>query len=816
MGRYVLRMVEAALDGQPEGRVPFHGSALILGQNSTARALRGRLEELGAVVVDLPVEDDPEATLSALERAWEAGAAPHLFIMTGRDEDGASADDEEAWSRRRRGGVLLPYLVCQRWMRRVSEAGLLKNATLVAATALGGDFGLSGHGAAVEGGGLTGLLKSIRGEFEGLTVKVLDAPAEEPPTAVAAAMCRELAAGAPESEVAYIRGRRYLIRAIPRTAVPREGWEIARGGTWVVTGGARGVTAIVARELGTRFGLKLHLIGRSPSPEIPAAWRDMSEAEWKQLKLSTAVEARRSGQDPAAAWAEIEKAREIDRTLRSLDAEGVRVTYHSCNVSDRTELARVLDTIRQTDGPIHGVIHGAGVEAAARFDRKKLETVTATITAKVDGAAALMALTRTDPLAFFVAFGSVSGRFGGHGQTDYSMASDMLSKLIGRFRAERPDCASVAIQWPAWDQVGMAMRPESRVALSLAGQRFLPPAEGVTHLINELRAGAPEAEVLIFDGSGSLDRDGIMPTPAQGRAYNRRQTVMAGLPLIAGICALNEGRSLIADARFHPESDPFLRDHRFQGGPLLPAVIGLEALAEAATVLGNGKTVVGVRDVQIVNGLRFHPGRPQDARIYATITDRGVACQLCADFYGHHGKLIDPQRVYVKGLVELADCLTPLPLPPGDPAPADWVEMRYRDDAGGRESGSVYHGPTLRCLRLLSLNPDGGWGRILAPPVTDLGGARASRWLLPSAVLDACLVACGVFAQEQLKLRHLPRGFDSLRMARLPRTGEECTVRVIFRGREDRGTRFDFTLSGDDGTVILSVEGHHCTILSGS
>ncbi len=816
MSRYILRTAEAALDGQTGRTLHLHGPALMLGQNPTALALRRRLEELGARVVELPVGDDPEETLAILDRAWEVEPAPHLFLMTARDEDGASVDDEEAWFRRRHRSVLLSYLLCQRWTRLVSEANLLPKATLVAATALGGHFGFSGHVAAVDGGGIAGMLKSIRREIQGLTVKVVDAPAEEPPTEVAVAICNELTATAPEAEVGYVRGRRYLVQAVPRPATALEGREIARGGTWVVTGGARGITAIVALELGRRFGLRLHLIGKSVAPRIDEAWQNLSDADVRQLRTATTREARRSGRDPAAAWAEIEKAREIDRILRAFIADGVRATYHSCDVSDRQALARVLDRIRQTDGPIHGVIHGAGVEVAARFDRKKLETVTATIAAKVDGAAAMMALTRDDPLAYFVAFGSISGRFGGNGQTDYALASDMLCKLIGRFRRERPACASVAIHWPAWDEVGMAMRPESKVVLRVAGQRFMPPREGVEHLIDELRAGAPEAEVLIFDGSKSLDLDGTIPTPSQQGAYRRRHSLVADAPLIDGVYALREGRGLMAEARFHPTTDSFLRDHLFHGVPLLPAVIGLEALAEAAAVLDGGRTVVGLRDVQITNGLRFHSGQPQDARIRATLTDRGVECQLCADFYGNHGKLIDPQRVYLKGVVDLADRPSAVPLPPWDPPPGDWSEMQYSDDRQGQDGRSVYHGPAFRCLTHVSLDPDGAWGRILAPSVTDVGGTRASHWSLPAVALDACLVACGVYSMKQLKIRQLPQGFDRLRIARLPRTGEMCTVRVKFRSRQEGGTCFDFTLCGDDGTAILDAEGHHGIILGGS
>src|SRR5207245_2111590 len=111
---------------------------------------------------------------------------------------------------------------------------------------------------------------------------------------------------------------------------------------------------------------------------------------------------------PSAARRQLEKTVAMDRALRSFAEAGVQATYHSCDVSDRIALAKVLHRIREADGPINGIIHGAGIEAAARFDRKAPKTVSATIAAKVDGAAALMELTAQDPLAYFIGFGSVS------------------------------------------------------------------------------------------------------------------------------------------------------------------------------------------------------------------------------------------------------------------------------------------------------------------------------------------------------------------------------------------------------------------------
>ncbi len=67
----------------------------------------------------------------------------------------------------------------------------------------------------------------------------------------------------------------------------------------------------------------------------------------------------------------------------------------------------------------------------------------ATIAPKVDGTLALMHLTAGDPLQYFVGFGSLSGRFGGNGLSDYAAANDMLAKLCGWFRQRRPECHTV-------------------------------------------------------------------------------------------------------------------------------------------------------------------------------------------------------------------------------------------------------------------------------------------------------------------------------------------------------------------------------------
>lgn len=203
-------------------------------------------------------------------------------------------------------------------------------------------------------------------------------------------------------------------------------------------GGVRGITAIAARDLGRRYGWKLHLIGKSPAPRADAPWRGYSDGEMKTLKTTLARQAVSEGRSPSEAWDRVMKDVEIFNNLQQFVAAGVSATYHACDIGDRDALAGVLVDVRRQDGPIQGVMHCAGVIDPSRFESKRRDILRVPVGAKVDGTLNLMALTEQDPLTCFIGFGSISGRFGGNGLTDYAAGNDALAKLIDWHRAPPP------------------------------------------------------------------------------------------------------------------------------------------------------------------------------------------------------------------------------------------------------------------------------------------------------------------------------------------------------------------------------------------
>jgi hypothetical protein len=269
----------------------------------------------------------------------------------------------------------------------------------------------------------------------------------------------------------------------------------------------------------------------------------------------------------------------------------------------------------------------------------------------------------------------------------------------------------------------------------------------------------------------------------------------------------------VAEARFDPVSDRFLSGHRLKGVPILPAVIGVEALAEAASTLALDRPVNVLRDVEIVNALQFHGDRRRWVDVRVRQTAAGLNCELGGPVLNRRGTLIDPYRPFARGRVEFGE--TPAQSPGqalGEPEV--WHDWRYLDAQTAREEGVVFHGPSLRCLKRIGFGPEVAWGQIVAPPLADLAGDRAGTWLVPGAVLDACLVACAVFARVRLGTSQLPRAFRCLRLGRMPRPGERCALRADYRGRQGGDTCFDFVLVGENDEAILSVEGHLGAVIS--
>jgi acyl transferase domain-containing protein len=796
--RYVLGMRDA---GEPQRVRGLTGDrVLIVGGGPLATALGRALAQVGATPLVAECGSVEEA-IAAVERAEEGGAIRHLVLATARRRTGD-------WLPGRGAAVLAPFFACQRWLVLRGRAGDIRSATLTATVDLGGDFGIGGSIDDVTGGALAGLLKGIARETAGLHVRVIDAPTALADAPLAAAVVAEIRDGDGPVEIGLVAGRR--ITPVPREERPARGRALAAtapGSVWIVTGGARGVTAACARELGRRHGLSLVLLGSTHPVAVEEAWLALDDAGLRDLKGRVMLDAKSRGDDPRAAWRAVEKSIEIAGSLARFRAAGVTVRYEPCNLADAAAVRSVVARVTREVGPIRGIVHGAGYEAACRFEKKSLEGLEATLAPKCAGLEHLLAAVDPAALEAVVAFGSTSGRLGGHGQADYSLANDMLAKIVGRARRAR-GLRATTFHWHAWDEVGMASRPESRFVLEQFGLRFMPLAEGVRRFMDEIEAGLPDAEVLVTEPAMCPD---AVPSPADARATESDPAPHAPAPTRGSLVETVEERGGRASVviGLDPATDRFLLDHLQYGRPLLPAVMGAEILAQAAIAAGACDRVTEIRDFAVERPIGFPTDQRREVRVEIAPTPAGIEARGLAAVITADGRVAGEDRVHVTATVSggpIDPIVTTLDEPPFPLNP-----MVYQ------ETAPLKHGPAFRTLTGLFLDRTGGWGRLVSLPGDPVTLPRGGRgWTVPVALLDGCIVGCAVYSYILCGRRvEVPVRFDRLRIEGAARSGESCTVRMLYRSHDARESIYDLVLFGDDGRAILALDGLHLAVMSG-
>ena len=211
-------------------------------------------------------------------------------------------------------------------------------------------------------------------------------------------------------------------------------------------------------------------------------------------------------------------------------------------------------------------------------------------------------------LGAVIGFGSTSGRFGGHGQADYAMANDLLAKIVGRVRADRNIPAAV-FHWHAWDEVGMASRPESRFVLEQFGLKFMPLAEGVQHFLDEIASGLLVSEVIVTEPA-FCEAAGVTKANVKEKGTGGIEAIGS---LVKNVNPTGEGASVRVD--FDPTQDMFLVEHTQYGRPLLPAVMAAELIAQSALAAGATRAVREIRDVTIQRPFGFSTATKREATI---------------------------------------------------------------------------------------------------------------------------------------------------------------------------------------------------------
>jgi enediyne polyketide synthase len=308
---------------------------------------------------------------------------------------------------------------------------------------------------------------------------------------------------------------------------------LTSGDVLLVSGGGKGITAECALDLARQTGASVALLGRS---------------------------------DPA-------QDTELAANLGRMERAGVTFRYVRADVTSASELKTAVAEIRTILGPVTAVLHGAGRNEPVPLASLDEAAFRRTLAPKIGGLEALLAAVDPAALKLLVTFGSIIGRAGLRGQGDYATANDWLTDLTRRFQREHPHCRCLALEWSVWSGAGMGERLGVLESLTREGISPISVDDGIAILRQVLASPRTPVSLVIMGRAGGLPTITLEPRELPLTRFIDRPRVYY------------PGIELVADAELSGDSDPYLTDHLLDGDLLFPAVIGLEAMAQAGTAL---------------------------------------------------------------------------------------------------------------------------------------------------------------------------------------------------------------------------------------
>ncbi len=431
------------------------------------------------------------------------------------------------------------------------------------------------------GGGLTGLVKCLNLEWSSVFCRAVDInPSVKTATAANYALQEFYDANRQIVEVAYDGKIRKTPTETTETidaSIPLD-TKIHKNSVFLVSGGAKGVTATCVKAMAKAFQCKFILLGRSDiNFELPTyAQADLNE---RTLKGEILAKLKKSGQKASLAdvkkiYNNIISKKEVDATIREIESFGSQVIYLKGDVTKLSSFSTALQSATDKLGAITGIIHGAGRLADKYIQDKTPTDFDNVLAVKLDGLLTLIKAVNVQNLQHLVMFSSVAGYYGNVGQTDYAIANEILSKAAHLFRTNHPHTHISAINWGAWDS-GM-VSGELKAQFEAMGVKLVNSEGGAAMLLNEFNT-----------------------------RYENEPSAIIGGTLPAGVSYLGDLKTHRINRTLDTQNNPFLQDHVIQGNPVLPVVNAVGWMAQNCERLYPDYRVFGIKNTKLFKGLVF-------------------------------------------------------------------------------------------------------------------------------------------------------------------------------------------------------------------
>lgn len=485
--------------------------------------------------------------------------------------------------------VKVLFFLAKHVQKDLNELGVDQRASFITCTRMDGKLGQGKRGnTSVVGGGITGLVKCLNLEWSPVYCRAIDMQPELSVDQITHQLLAEYHdSNVSVVEVAYSEEGRKTTTAIPTDLIENNSISTTVTGdsVFLVSGGARGVTAACVIEMAKTFQCKFILLGRSTvDTEIPEFARN--ENDEGALKRLIMMDMKAKGEKPSLPkvkkiFKNIMAKKEIDETISTIQDHGNEVIYIQGDVTKLASFKLDLDQATAQLGPVTGIIHGAGRLADKYIQDKTENDFENVLSVKLDGLLSLLGAVDMDHLDHLILFSSVAGFYGNVGQTDYAIANEILSKAAHLFKSNHPKTQVSAINWGAWDS-GM-VSGELKAQFEAAGISLVNSDGGAAMLVNELNTD-----------------------------YAHQPQVIIGGTLPAAVSHLGALRTHRIHRQLKLENNPFLTHHKIQNNPVLPVVNAVGWMAQSCEKLYPDYSVFKIENTSLFKGIIFDGSQQED------------------------------------------------------------------------------------------------------------------------------------------------------------------------------------------------------------
>jgi NAD(P)-dependent dehydrogenase (short-subunit alcohol dehydrogenase family) len=348
---------------------------------------------------------------------------------------------------------------------------------------------------------------------------------------------------------------------------------------FLVSGGAKGITAKCVIELARQYPCKFILLGRSSLLESePPFARDCFDEAILKKRIMEDLLARTEKPTPMQVkkiYNQIISDREIKQTLETIKKLGAQAQYISADITNQNDLQQKITTVTESMGKITGVIHGAGNLADKLIEKKTEEDFEKVYSAKIKGLENLLGCVNLSQLEHLVLYSSIAGFYGNIGQSDYALSNEILNKSAHLLKLQYPQCHVVAINWGGWDS-GM-VTPELKKEFARRGIEIIPVEAGAKMLVNELHDSYRDSTQVVIGSP-------ISPPPAPLNSHLRKYRI---------------------HRRLRESANPFIQDHIVGNKPVLPATCGTQWMINACEQLYPGYRFYYYNNFKVLKGIPF-------------------------------------------------------------------------------------------------------------------------------------------------------------------------------------------------------------------